>query len=77
MDVFTMVVAIVAVSCGAGVINTWLKTNRKVDRSELNARLEARLGDFRKLEQRIAVLERIVTDKHYDLKKELHELESE
>lgn len=77
MDVFTMVVAIVAVSCGAGVINTWLKTNRKVDRSELNARLESRLADFRKLEQRIAVLERIVTDKHYDLKKELHELESE
>jgi len=77
MTVFEMVVVIVIVSCCAGVMNNWLKTRHKVDRHELDRHMEGRLGELHKLEQRIQVLERIVTDKKYDLKRELHELESE
>lgn len=72
-----MVVAIVAVACAAGIVNTWLKTRSKVDRSELDTRLDSRQVQIEKLEKRIRVLERIVTDHKYDLKKELHELENE
>ena len=76
MDVFEMVVAIVALSCCAGVLNNWLKTRNKVDRKEFDRELDTRLGQLHKLEQRMQVLERIVTDRKYDLKKELHDLES-
>ena len=74
MDVFEMVFAIVAVSCIAGVLNNWLKTRNKVDRRELDQELESRTAELHKLEKRMQVLERIVTDRQYDLKKELDEL---
>ncbi|MDH3646966.1 MAG: hypothetical protein OER80_09350 [Gammaproteobacteria bacterium] len=77
MDLFEMVVAIVAISCFAGVVNNWLKTRKKVDRSELDRQMGTRLDELHKLEKRMQVLERIVTDRQYDLKRELHELESE
>lgn len=77
MGVFEMVVAIVAVSCGAGVLNNWLKTRNKVGRAELDQALDERLQQLDKLEQRMRVLERIVTDRKYNLKEELHDLESQ
>lgn len=71
-----MIVAIVAVSCGAGVISTWLKTRNKVGRAELDRQLDTRLGQVERLEKRVQVLEKIITDRNYDLKKELHELDT-
>lgn len=75
MGVFEMVVAIVAVSCCAGVINNWLKTRTKIGGDELERRLDERLSNVTRLEKRIQVLEKIVTDRNYDLKRELHNLE--
>lgn len=72
MDVFGMVVAIVAISCVAGVINNYLKTRRMAYRQapaeDTNAEIEA-------LKQRVAVLEEIVTDDRYRLNRELDRLE--
>ncbi len=72
MAVFDMVVAVVAISCAAGVINNYLK-NKRLERQvdadpDLAKELEA-------LKQRVAVLEEIVTDERYHLKKELDQLE--
>ncbi len=76
MGVFEMVFAIVLVTVVAGVINNWVKSRNNVDRDELDSELATRLGQIEKLEKRMQVLERIVTDRQYDLKKELHDLES-
>lgn len=72
MDVFTMVVIIVVVSCGAGVINNYLKTRRLEQRGGASAELQAELEA---LKQRIAALEAIVTDERYHLQRELDRLE--
>lgn len=72
MDVLSMIVAIVAISCTAGVINNYLKTRRlayrQVPADEVRAELDA-------LKQRVAVLEEIVTDEGYRLNRELERLE--
>lgn len=71
-DIAAMVVAIVAISCAAGVINNYLKTRRAAYRQgpgeDLVAELEA-------LRERVAVLEEIVTDERYHLQRELDRLE--
>jgi phage shock protein C len=72
MEVFTMVVLIVAISCGAGVINNYLKNQRMTLRS---APSEELLGELDALKQRVAALEAIVTDERYELKRELDRLE--
>lgn len=72
MDVLTMVVLIVAISCGAGVINNYLKTKRMAYRKTPDDDVQAELESLR---QRVAVLEEIVTDDRYHLNKELDRLE--
>ena len=72
MHVFEMVVIITVVSIVAGVINKWL-SNRKVPEVDLSE-IEARLDNLEALKQRIEVLEAIVTDKGYDLKREIEGL---
>ena len=72
MDVFTMVVIIVAVSCVAGVANNYLKNQRHRDR---NAADEGRIAELDELRERIEVLEKIVTDEKYTLNREINDLE--
>jgi phage shock protein C len=72
MEVFTMVVLIVAISCGAGVINNYLKNQRMMLKG---APSEELLGELDALKQRVAALEEIVTDERYDLRRELDRLE--
>jgi cell division protein FtsB len=72
MDVFTMVVIIVVVSCGAGVVNNYLKTRRLELKQAPSADLDA---EVESLKQRVAVLEEIVTDDRYHLNRELDQLE--
>lgn len=72
MEVFTMVVLIVAISCGAGVINNYLKNQRLVRQHGPDPAWEAELDH---LKRRVAALEAIVTDERYDLKRELDRLE--
>ena len=70
--VFGMIVIIVVASLLAGLVREWIKTakNPEVDLSGIEGRLEK----VESLEERIRILEAIVTDKGYDLKKEIDRL---
>ncbi|MEQ8691029.1 MAG: hypothetical protein RIC89_09385 [Pseudomonadales bacterium] len=72
MDVFTMVVVIVVVSVSAGVLNNYMKVKGRQDAAEQDS---ATLEELDELRQRVEVLEKIVTDKQYQLRSELAELE--
>lgn len=71
MDVFSMVVAIVAISCVAGMVNNYLKTQRVAYKA---APGEEFASELESLKQRVAVLEEIVTDDRYRLEKEFNRL---
>ena len=72
MDVFTMVVIIVEIACGAGAYNNYLKTRRQESKSAPSEELRAELDALR---ERVETLEKIVTDDKYQLHRELNELE--
>lgn len=77
MNPFEMIVTIVIIGCVAATINNWI--NARAKRAEIARKGDApavRQEELDRLEKRIRVLERIVTDQNYDLRKELHELES-
>ncbi len=69
MHVFEMVAIIAVVSIIAGVVKSYL--DKKV--VDLDA-FEARLKKIESLEERVKILEAIVTDKGYDLKSEIDNL---
>lgn len=69
MHIFEMVAIIAVVSIIAGVIKSYLD-NKVVN---LDA-FESRLDKVEKLEERVRILEAIVTDKGYDLKAEIDNL---
>lgn len=71
-NVFTFVFCIVTVVMITGLIKTWLE-NRKRD-PEAAPEFEEMLATIESLEDRIRVLERIVTANNYDLKKEIDSL---
>ena len=73
MDVFTMIVIIVAISCGAGVYNNYLKTRKHEAKS---APSEDVIAELDALRARVEVLEKIVTDEKYQLHRELNNLEN-
>ena len=66
------VVTIVAIACATGLIRDYLKTRRK--ELEQNGSVREYETRIETLEERIRVLERIVTEKDYDLKREISEL---
>ncbi|MEZ5560202.1 MAG: hypothetical protein R3E86_16865 [Pseudomonadales bacterium] len=70
--VFVMVIAIVAISTTAGVVNNYLKTRRLALEAGPGDEVRAELDALRK---RVAVLEEIVTDNRYHLSQELDRLE--
>ncbi|MEM6709501.1 MAG: hypothetical protein AAF648_12000 [Pseudomonadota bacterium] len=72
MDVFTMVVIVVTVGCLTGVISDYLKTRR----TEAKNRQSVSDPQLAALEERIRVLEKIVTDERYSLRRELDSLDS-
>ena len=74
-DPFSMVVAIVAISVGAGVVNNWIKmkqaTRRNVDQDRELADVKAEVA---KLRERVRVLERITVDSDRNLWAEISKL---
>ena len=75
MDVFTMVVVIVAISVGAGVYQTYLKTRANSRADEVTQAEVARLrDDVASLKDRVKTLEAIVTDKDRALSEEIRKL---
>ena len=72
MGVFDMVALVVVVGCLTGVITEYLKTQRKggANREDVEDALD-RIED---LEERVRVLEKVVTDERYDLSREINKL---
>jgi hypothetical protein len=74
-DPFSMVVAIVALSVGAGVINNWIKmkqaTQRNVDQDRELSDLKAEVA---KLQDRVRVLEKLAVDADRNLSAEIAKL---
>ncbi len=72
MSVFEMVAIIVVATLAAGLAREWIKTKEtpEVDLSPV----ENRIDKLEALEERLKVLEAIVTDGGYSLKKEIDQL---
>ncbi len=72
MNTLFYVVCIVAIVFTADTIQKYLKMKNK--EREADPELEETLAHIEKLEERIRVLERIVTENRFDLKKEIDKL---
>ena len=67
------VVCIVAIACGTAVISDYLKAKSKRE-SRAATQDSGTLEELRALEERVRVLERIVTERKYDLAEEIDNL---
>lgn len=67
-----MVVWIVAIVMCANVVKSYMRHRRK--EPEIDTELEDAQAKIDALEERIRVLERIITENRYDLKKEIDSL---
>ena len=75
MNPFEMTVIIVALAILGGVIKHYLDSRGDMDvSSEEHQRLLSRIDD---MEERIRVLERIVTDENYELKRQFRDLDED
>lgn len=72
MHIFEFVLAIVSIVFAAGIINNYIKTRAHKSDSEEQATIF--LDKLNVLEERIKVLERIVTDRNYDLRDKFKDL---
>jgi hypothetical protein len=71
-SVFTMVVLIVLIACGTSLGEKYLKTRRLEKETAVDDDVYNELDHLR---ERVEVLEKIVTDKKYDLASEINQLE--
>ncbi|HLT91343.1 MAG TPA: hypothetical protein VKZ85_10385 [Woeseiaceae bacterium] len=72
MSVFTMVFLIVTVALCAGVVRTWLEQRK--GRTETSEELDEMMKRLDALQERVEVLERIVTDSRVNLKQTIDSL---
>lgn len=70
-QVFLFVLAIVVIGLGFDLLKTHLESKR---RARATVDDEAHLEQLARLEERIEVLEKIVTDERYDLKRRIDSL---
>lgn len=72
MQLYQMITLIVVTALVIGLLKEWIKS-KQVSPVDLTP-LEARLDKLESLQQRVEILEAIVTDKGYDLKSEINNL---
>lgn len=72
MSSYVFVIAIVAIGCATAVVNKYLQT--RGERAEDTQAIDETLEQLQALEERIRVLERIVTESRVDLKREIDRL---
>lgn len=76
MSMFTMIVWIVTIACVTSLLAKRYEYKRSAgEREALEGELEERLERLEALEERVRVLEAIVTDSKYELRRKLEELE--
>lgn len=73
MNTFEMVVLIVLISVVAGVVNNYIK-NRGSMASQGSDEVGARLAQLDSLEERVRTLEKIVTDRNFELREKFRDL---
>lgn len=73
MNVFTFLFLVVLTGGVAHVLDSWIK-HRRARPEELDAEIVDALEKIERLEERIKVLERIVTEHHVDLKQQIDSL---
>lgn len=73
MNTLFYVVCIVAIVFTADTIQKYLKI-KNAEKKEQDPELEETLAQIERLEERIKVLERIVTENKYDLSREISDL---
>lgn len=71
-SVFTFVLLIIAIVMCAGVITKWIDSRNRSNASD--DQIDDLTGKIDILEERIRVLERIVTEKNVDLRQEIDRL---
>ena len=73
MHVFEMVLGIVLIGCIASIFKHYFETKQERLRAEANVE-SIDMARLEQLEERVRVLESIVTDKSYSLKREIENL---
>ena len=63
---------VILVIFGSQVVKTWIQARHA--KPDVDEELEDTLAKIERLEERIQVLERIITEERYDLKKEIDSL---
>ena len=76
MSVFDMVVAIVVIGCITGVINNVIKRKNSGNSDDMEELMD-RMDAVETLEERVRVLEAVITDQNYELKQQFQDLEKE
>jgi len=71
-NTYSFVLCIIAIVMGASVIRAYLAN--RYHKPEVDPELEETLAKIEVLEERIQVLERIITENRFDLKKEIDQL---
>jgi len=79
MDVWTGIVAIVAIASGARLARAWIERDKGGDRNSgaLQQRLDQAESELRRLRERVVTLERIATDSSSQLDREIRGLQDE
>ena len=75
MDLWTMIVLVVAIGVGAGMFSDYMKTKRATARSQPDGETMDLQAEVEALRERVAVLEKIVTDERFNLAREIDSLE--
>ena len=75
MHVFEAAAIIVAFFCIASIFDSFFKNRNKKPDQVLEKRLDKKLLEIEALQNRVEVLERIVTDRRFNLKREIDSLD--
>lgn len=79
MDLWTGIVAVVAIASGARLARAWIERDNGADagNGDLKRRLDDTESNVEQLRERVATLERIVTDSSSQLDREIRGLRDE
>lgn len=72
MNVFTFIICVVAIGGATSIVTQYLRM--RANREQNSGDIDETMSQLRELEERIRVLERIITENKYDLSREINKL---